>query len=55
MKSLQYKTVYNINNLIGLLFISIGVGLFDFRYGLIVAGVLFVGINIFNSIMIKAD
>ena len=52
MKNLQYKTVYNINNLIGLLLIGVGFGLIDLSYGLIAAGALFIVINIYNSIIV---
>ena len=55
MKNLQYRTVYNIANLIGAIFVGVGFGLIDMAYGFISFGVLFLVINIYNSIILKAS
>ena len=55
MKKLQYRTVYNISNLVGALFVGAGFGLIDMAYGFISFGALFIVINIYNSITLKAN
>ena len=55
MKNLQYRTVYNIANLIGASFVGVGFGLIDISYGFISFGLLFLVINIYNSIVVKAN
>lgn len=45
MIKMSYAVVYNLSNITGVLLTSIGVGMFDVRYGLITAGVLVLGLN----------
>lgn len=55
MSKLQYRTVYNIANLVGSLFVGVGFGLIEMAYGFISFGALFIVINIYNSIRIQAN
>ena len=45
--------IYNISNLIGILFVGFGFGLLNVGVGFIAAGIMLVGVNIYNIQFLK--
>ena len=41
--------IYNLSNMAGILLISVGAGAIKFEYGLIVAGIVLVALNLYND------
>lgn len=52
-EKITQQTVYNASNIIGMLAVSVGVGLLSVPFGIVSFGLLMIGINVFNLIMIK--
>lgn len=47
------RKIYNISNILGILFVGFGFGLLNVGTGFIAAGLMLVGVNIYNIQFLK--